>query len=205
MGISIHYSGRFNEHAVLPELITEVKEIAEAYGWNYHVHLQHFPRKMNEDGTYDGKIYGISFTPPGCETVSVSFLSNYRMSDAVNLSFYGEAPEPSEREFVYMLSAKTQFAGPAIHKIIISIFRHLYKRNYFSEFKLIDEGAYWETGDENLLVQKFKENGALIDSFRLAVETTPQNKGESLEKYFERLIKILDAGKRKQSPKKPGK
>lgn len=31
--------------------------------------------KENEDQSYDGEIYGISFTPPESETVSISFLS----------------------------------------------------------------------------------------------------------------------------------
>jgi len=31
MGLSIHYCGKFNKNAVLSDLITKVKEIAEAH------------------------------------------------------------------------------------------------------------------------------------------------------------------------------
>lgn len=201
MGLSIHYSGRFNKNAILSELITEVQEIAETFKWIYKIHLKTFPVKENDAQSYDGKIYGISFTPPECETVSISFLSNYRMSSNMHLKFFGHSENKSESDFLYMLSTKTQFAGTTIHKTLIELFRYLYKRNYFSEFDLIDEGEYWETGDEKLLEQKFKANGDLIDSFSLAVETIPIKQGESFENYFERILKILDERrKRIKSP-----
>lgn len=197
MGLSIHYNGRFNKNAVLSDLITEVKEIAEAFKWDYQVYQKAFPADANEGQFYDDKIYGISFTPPECETVSISFLSNYRMSCYVHLKFYGQSEKPSERDFLYMLSTKTQFAGTSIHKTIIELFRYLYNRNYFSEFNLTDEGEYWETGDESLLEKKFKENGDLIDNFSMALETIPIKRGESYENYFERIMQMIDDRNRK--------
>lgn len=198
MGLSIHYSGRFNENAVLSDLITEVKEVAEVLKWNYTIYQTEFPPEGKEHQSYDGEIYGISFTPPKCETVSICFLSNYRMSNNVLLKFYGHAENQSQKDYLYMLSVKTQFAGPTIHKTIVELIRYLSKKNYFSEFDLVDEGEYWETGDEKLLEQKFKENGDLIDGFSLAVETTPVNQGESYENYFKRIQKMID----KESKKK---
>lgn len=187
MGLSIHYRGRFNQNAVLSDLITEVKEVAEVLKWNYTVYGTEFPTKGKEDQLYDGEIYGISFTPPDCETVSICFLSNY-----VLLKFYGHDENQSEIDFLYMVSVKTQFAGPTIHKTIVELFRYLFKKNYFSEFDLVDEGEYWETCDEKLLEHKFKEYGNLIDSFSLVVETTPVNQGELYENYFKRIIKLID-------------
>ena len=61
----------------------------------------------------------------------------------------------------------------SIHKSIIQLFHYLCKREYFKEFDLIDDGEYWESGDERLLEQKFKENGDLIDNFSIAVEAIP--------------------------------
>jgi len=197
MGLSIHYSGRFNKNAALSELITEVKEIAETFKWNYKIFLEDFPVNKNETQPYDGKIYGISFTPPGCETISICFLSNYRMSNNVLLKFYGHSENQPENKFLYMLSGKTQFAGKTIHKAIIELFHYLFKENYFSEFNLIDEGDYWETGNENLLEQKFKENGDLIDNFSMAIETIPIKRGESFENYFKRIIRRIDKRSKK--------
>ena len=91
-----------------------------------------------------------------------------------------------------MLSAKTQFAGSAIHKTIVEIFHYLCKKGYLIDFELIDEGGYWETGDEKLLDDKFKEYGDLLDNFSLAVETISINPGESYENYFVRIIKLIE-------------
>lgn len=199
MGLSIHYSGSFNQNAVLSDLITEVKEVAEVLEWNYTIYGTEFPTKGKEDQPYDGEIYGISFTPPNCETVSICFLSNYRMSNNVLLKFYGHSENQSQKDYLYMLSVKTQFAGPTIHKTIVELIRYLSKKNYFSEFNLVDEGEYWETCDEKLLEQKFKEYGNLIDSFSLAVETTPVKQGESYENYFKRVLKMIDKNEKKNN------
>ncbi len=192
MGLSIHYYGKFNSNAILSDLITEVKEIAEILKWDYKVFLNKFPEVDKENKSHDNKIYGINITPPECETVSICFLSNYRMSSIVHLKFYGNSTNPTERNLLYMLSAKTQFAGTNIHKMIIEIFKHLKSRAYFEEFHLTDEGEYWETNDEKLLELKFQENGKLLDSFLLAVETIPINQEEPFDKYFERILKIID-------------
>ena len=192
MGISIHYRGKFNKNAALTDLITEVKEIADTFKWNCKVYQKVFPVNASENQSHDGEIYGISFTPPECETISICFLSNYKMSSHAHLKFYGHPENLSESDFLYMLSAKTQFAGTTIHKTIIELFRYLYKRNYFSKFELVDEGDYWETGNERLLEQKFKENGDLIDNFIIAVETIPIKQGEPFENYFERIMKMID-------------
>lgn len=197
MGLSIYYSGSFNKNAMLFDLVTEVKEIAEAFTWPYHIYNEAFPSNNIDIQTHDGEIYGICVTPPQCETISISFLSNYRMSCIVNLMLYGNAINQPESDYLYMLSSKTQFAGPNIHKTVIELFRHLKKSNYFSEFDLIDEGKYWETGDEKLLDQRFKEYGSLIDSFTIALETIPIKKGESFENYFERIVKIIDERNKK--------
>ena len=192
MGLSIHYEGSFNKNLLLSDLITEVKEIVETFNWDYKIYLKEFPEKKIDDSAYDERIYGISFTPPECETVSICFLSNYRMSSGARLKFFGKSPNQSENKFLYMLSVKTQFAGVSIHKAIIELFRYLLKRNYFSEFNLIDEGNYWETGDESLLEQKFKENGDLIDHFSIAIETIPIKPRESFEGYFERIMSRIN-------------
>ncbi|MBI9066708.1 MAG: hypothetical protein JEZ09_05405 [Salinivirgaceae bacterium] len=192
MGLSIHYNGKFNSNAILSDLITEVKEIAETLKWDYKIFHEILPKVYKENKSHDNKIYGISIFPPECETVSICFLSNYRMSSSVHLKFYGNLTNPSEHNLLYMLSTKTQFAGVNIHKTIIEIFKHLKSRAYFEEFNLSDEGEYWETNDEKLLEQKFKENGTLLDIFSLAVETIPINQKETFEKYFERILKIID-------------
>jgi len=187
MGLSFHYSGKIAKPEHLSELIAEVKDIATVFGWDYVVHEQQFPPEMFGKTNYNKSIYGICFTPPNCETVSISFLSNGRMSDMPNLLFFGKTEKQKEREYLYMLSVKTQFAGMAIHQIIIQLFRHLNKK-YFDDFSLIDEGYYWETNDEELLKSTFKKYTDLLDNFSFALDNFPLQPDENIETYLERLF-----------------
>ncbi|MEI7595303.1 MAG: hypothetical protein WCK02_06100 [Bacteroidota bacterium] len=190
MGLSIHYSGRFNEKASLPEMIEELKDIAELYKWHYTIYKTKFPCDALGKGNYNNSIYGISFTPPECETISLCFLSNGRMSCPANLQFFGKKENQNEDAFLYLVFAKTQFAGIETHKIIIHLLKYL-SNKYLLDFKLVDEGKYWETEDDILLAEKFKQYNQLIDQFSFGLEHFPINKNESIEDYLMRLFKKI--------------
>lgn len=198
MGLSIHYNGKFRDGASFSKMIDEIKDIVEICKWEYIIYNSRFPENKKQ---HDGKIYGISFTPPGCETVSISFLSNRRMSGSANLMLYGGGDRKINNDYLYMLSVKTQFAGIEIHKFIIQLFRYLKKQDYFDEFNLIDEGKYWETGDEKLLEDTFKTYTELLDSFSFAIESVPVEENESFEKYFERLMNMINRRNRNRLSK----
>ncbi|MEO7310832.1 MAG: hypothetical protein ABIX01_10580 [Chitinophagaceae bacterium] len=192
MGLSIHYSGRFNESASLKDLIEEVKDVAEIYKWKYAIFEESFPADSLGKVDYDPEnIYGILFSPPGCEPVYLSFLSNGRMSGPPFLQFWGRPNNKSEAAYLYMLSTKTQFAGATIHKLVIHLLRHL-SQKYLLDFKLTDEGHYWETGDEQLLDETFAQYTSLIDGFATVLETLPPGAGENFTAYFERLMKLVE-------------
>ncbi|MCL4549816.1 MAG: hypothetical protein M1495_14735 [Bacteroidetes bacterium] len=69
-------------------------------------------------------------------------------------------------------------------------------RKYFQEFEVIDEGHYWETGNEMLLEKTFEKYNDLLDSVGLALENIPMTSDETFEQYFSRILKIIK-GKRK--------
>ena len=190
MGLSIHYSGSFNAKASLPAMIEEVKDIVEIYKWEYFVFEDEFPVNSIGKTRYNQNIYGICFAPPGCETVSLCFLSNGKMSSASNLKFYGNSKNKEEAKYLYMLSAKTQYAGIEIHKLIIHLLKYV-SGKYLKDFTVNDEGDYWETGDEKLLQNAFKQYTDLIESFASSIENHPIKSGESFEVYFERLLKQI--------------
>jgi hypothetical protein len=199
MGLSIHYRGELNDTAALPELIYEVKDIAEIYKWNYHIFKDHFPGTIFTKASpvknpgkayYDWNIYGICFTPPECETVFLTFLSDGKMSSPVNLDLFGKTVTGSESDYIYMLSVKTQFGGIEVHKLIIHLLRYLDKK-YFKNFKVTDEGKYWETGNEKLLEENFKRYNDLMESFTSALENNPRKINETFESYFERIIMMI--------------
>lgn len=195
MGLSIHYSGRIKDAASLPQLIDEVKEIASIYGWKYRIDESSFPGNAFDNQEHLSPIYGISFTPPKCETISLTFLSNGTMACRAGIYLFGNSKNASERNHIYQLFAKTQFAGVEVHALIINLFRYLSKK-YLTEFKMSDEGEYWETGDENLLRKNFKAYDDLLDNFVLSFQTFPIEKGEDLMDYFERLLEHINRLKR---------
>ncbi|MDZ7778172.1 MAG: hypothetical protein U5L09_22395 [Bacteroidales bacterium] len=167
-------------------MVNEVKDIVDTCKWEYTIYEDEFPDDNNLEDSYNENIYGISFTPPGCETVSLCFLSNRKMSSPAHLKLYGKTNDSAEQKYLYMLSVKTQYAGVEIHKFIIELFRYLKKQAYFKNLDIIDEGKYWETGDEILLQEIFKQYVDLLGNFSFAIENIPINKGESYEKYFEK-------------------
>jgi hypothetical protein len=191
MGLTIHYNGKFNPAASLPEMIEEVKDIAEINKWKYHIYETEFPKDSIGKESYSDNLYGIIFIPPNCEPVYLSFLSNGRMASEHGLQFWGNSQDKKEKEYLYMLSTKTQFAGREIHKWIIHLFKYL-KGKYFSEFNMFDEGKYWETNDEKLLNEIFQRYENALDILGTALENIPRDRGESFEKYFERILKGIN-------------
>jgi hypothetical protein len=196
MGLSFHYSGSIARPELLPELIDEVLDITKIYGWKYSIYQTSFPNNsLSGVNEYNDEIFGVSFTPPECETINICFLSNGRMSSLSHLKFFGKSTDQTESPFLYLISVKTQFSGPLIHAIIVQIFRHLNKR-YFSDFKFSDEGQYWETDNEEILKNNFAKYDALMDNFTLGLETLPMKKDESFEDYFLRLLELIEKQKK---------
>jgi hypothetical protein len=107
------------------------------------------------------------------------------------VKFFGNSKNEKEKNYIYQLWTKTQYAGMAVHATIINIFKYLNSK-YLIDFKMKDESGYWETGDESLMQANFKEYNALLDNFVLSMETFPVQKGENMISYFERLIEQVN-------------
>lgn len=180
MGLTIYYNCSFNPKASLPEMIEEVKDIAETYGWKFHIFEKDFPAKSLGKKEFNKKVYGILFSPPECEPVILCFLSNGKMCNPFLFEQWLKEKIKKEEKYVFGNFTKTQYAGPDVHKIIINLFRYLSKK-YFKRFTLSDEGKYWESNDEQLLRKTFKEWGALISGFADALQNLEKKKGESIE------------------------
>lgn len=67
--------------------------------------------------------------------------------EPIELRFQGNA---LKENFV-----KTQFSGKETHVKVIGLFKKIEKK--FSSLEIIDEGEYWETGDENILRARIEE------------------------------------------------
>ncbi|MCF6240229.1 MAG: hypothetical protein L3J74_02650 [Bacteroidales bacterium] len=192
MGLSIHYSGEFNKKSSLKNMINELKDIAENLNWEYFIYEDDFPENsLNKKEFNKEKLYGISLLPPNCEPVNICFLSNGRMSAALNLQLWANPKNKEEKQYLYMIATKTQFAGIEIHKTIIHLFRYL-DTKYLTNFKLTDESNYWETMDENELKKGFDKYNKILDMTELALRTTPKKQNESYQEYFNKLVKMIN-------------
>lgn len=217
MGLSIHYSGQITDKSKLSQLIEEVEEIATVHGWKYHIYERNFPKiDVNTDTIYDGKLYGIDVSPKGSEPISFCFLSNGRMSSIMQLACWGKYDNEAQFEiqtdtqdedgqwksknetltitkevavsYLYKCSSKTQFAGAAIHEMIIGLIRYVSKE-YLSDFELTDESLFWETSDRVLLEANFQKNSRLLSAFGSALSQTQRLPNESVEECLKRILK----------------
>ena len=187
MGLCIYYTGKIKDAASLPHLVEEVKDIAAINKWKYQILESSFPNDALDNEEHLEPLYGISFTPPNCETVSITFLSNGVMVHPGCVKYFGNSKNETQKNYIYHPWTKTQYAGIVIHATIINIFRHLNSK-YLKDFKMMDESGYWETGDESIMQANFKQYDALLDNFVLSMQTFPVQKGENMISYFERLM-----------------
>jgi hypothetical protein len=190
MGLSIHYKGNIRTKSSLSSLIEEVADVAKIYKWKYQILETEFPSTSLESEKFDCSLYGICFTPPECETISVCFLSNGQLSSVASWSLYENKLSSAKEILDSWVSVKTQFAGEEIHKIVIHLLDYLNKK-YFDSFELNDEGEYWETRNEKVLHQKFNFLTGMINSFESTIKEMPKKAGESFEEYFKRVLKKI--------------
>lgn len=196
MGLSIYYNGTFKKNALLSEMIEEVKDIGDVYKWKYYIFERKFPKDSIGKKEFNKNIYGILFSPPKCEPVTLCFLSNGRMGNPFMLEYWLKSKNKKDKKLVFGNVTKTQYAGVEVHAIIINLFRYLSKK-YFENFTVIDEGKFWETNDEILLRKTFKDWGELIDGFTDALENLENKKVESLEELIIRAAKMVQEKRKK--------
>lgn len=190
MGLSFHYKGKLKKPQSLKKLIEEVTDICIANKWKFSIFDEAFPNNTFTAEPNRDHIYGICFTPPKCETVGLTFLSNGKICAFYNLELNKKLENLEDDIYLYYLSVKTQYCGPEIHKILISIFDYLNK-NYFEDFEFTDEGQFWETRDEKLLEEIFNRYSNLISNLGSALEHIPILEGESIENYILRMAEIV--------------
>lgn len=178
MGLSIHYSGKIISIEMLDPLIEEVSDVAKTLGWSSHV--------FN-----DKEIKGVSFAPEKSEPVFLTFNIGGRLLSPINImcqDIYDGVE--LDKELIFTTSTKTQFAGLEAHVAIIDFLKHLSKK-YLKDFRLVDEGDYWETGDKNLLRKQFSRYEVAMDIFSDVLKEIPRIQGEKIESLADRLERIL--------------
>lgn len=179
MGLSIHYSGHISEDNLIKPLTEEVVDICNELEWNV--------MKFNDD-----EIEGVSFWPENSEPIFLTFNRDGRILSPKNImvkEIYDDIR--SDNSLFFTTSTKTQFAGVKSHIGIIKLLRHLSKK-YMKNFVLSDEGQYWESNDEEILIEQFRKYNEALNFCKEAlmdISSSPEISGESLVDKIERLLK----------------
>ena len=186
MGLSIHYSGYILDKKMLDPLIEEVTDICKTLNWSTH--------------TFDDdEIKGVSFAPEGSEGIYLTFNKDGRALSPINIlakDIYDDKLVP--KELMFTANTKTQYAGADAHITIIKLLKYL-SNKYLKDFTLTDEGYYWETGDEKILLKQFERYNAAIITFSETLKSlhaVPGEMPESLVDRIERLLKEKLGGKK---------
>jgi hypothetical protein len=181
LGLSIHYSGNIKSEALIEKLTIETEDICQSLSWKYQV-----IKEPNTD-----QLNGICFSPDGSESVFLTFLPGGRMCSPVNLMNRDIFDRNGlDKELIYTTSTKTQYAGPDAHIAVIKLLRYL-KDKYFKEFELVDEGKFWETNDEKMLLEQFARYEFALNIVTDALSNMETVPGETVETLAERIEKVL--------------
>ncbi len=200
MGLSIHYSGKLKEDINLHDFINDAKDFAKTHHWKHHTFNTEFPAQTNSKDDYRKEIYGITMQPEGCENVDLTFLSNRRLASWATFQFFSKYADNPNELALYTINVKTQFAGPKTHVLVVDILRYLSKL-YFAEFKLSDEGNYWETASLKTLQARFKQYNQIQDNMEIGLMATKQSPDETLEDFIKRVARDVHDREKKNGNK----
>jgi hypothetical protein len=160
MGITIFASGTINTLEAIPQLVVEVKEIAEKHGWRYSVVDDDFkvesaaklvPATADQPAVIEGSLglKGIVlFIDPKCESLGILFNRSGALTCVMQQMLRSDLPglEP-------FTSCKTQFGCIDSHIEMVHLLDILKKR-YIADLVVTDEGEYWESRDVERLSNK---------------------------------------------------
>lgn len=91
---------------------------------------------------------------------------------------------------IEVIHTKTQFAGPDTHITFMKLLRYL-KGKYFAELEIDDEGLYWETEDEKVLLSQFAKYNIALKSVTEALSDFKSKLGETVTSLADRLENYL--------------
>jgi hypothetical protein len=178
MGLSLHYQGSLGDFTRLPDLLSELEDIALSMGWK--------SRRIERD------VENLEFTGvilrPDDDTESLPFLfdNSGRLRCLADLICY--QPEADSR-YSYFVSVKTQFGKIETHLWIVGLLRYL-KAKYLPDLEVSDEGEYWETGNfavlderRNFLASKIAEIADGLSKLESRAET-PEDLAYEIEAFF---------------------
>jgi hypothetical protein len=194
MGLSIHYKGRINNYSLIDELTNEVEDICKILNWKYHIWVKESSANDNVHISnpcflnYSPEdLKGITVSPEDCEPVALTFLPSGLLCSPVKLMCNDQGKNDL---IIEVVSTKNQYAGPDTHIVVVNLLQYL-KEKYFSDFELTDEGMYWETKDEKVLLSQFAKYNYALKTVTEALSDFKSVPGENVTSLAERLEAFL--------------
>lgn len=137
MGVTIHIEGQLVDEAAFDSLKETTSKNADSLGWaidDIDEAKTTLHRVVDEsDVDYVGPTKGLLIQPhPDTEPLRLEF----------------------DKDLVIQEYVKTQFAPVAVHQQIVGLLREI--RGFFRKLDVMDEGEFFELGDESILVRHFE-------------------------------------------------
>lgn len=155
----------------------EVADICRDLSWNYTL--------LQRRGDA-ASLYGSAVMPLHSESLFLTFLPNGQLLSPVQLMTGDDPRDP----YYFTISTKTQYAGPDTHKALIKLLKYLHTK-YFTGLTVHDEGLYWQTGDEAVLLDQFKKYNLAPEALTEALSHMKAIPGESPGSLADRLEQLL--------------
>jgi len=154
MGITIHYHGRLDDPLRIDDALAMIRAWCADHEWpcrwlEFEVKGSHITYVDDEERRVelDTRWRGWTIQPhPECESLLLAF------DDAARLMMCFDAAD-GERMVMYSLFVKTQFAPPQVHIEICELLHRLQSEFARRGLVVSDEGEYFETGDEDRLIE----------------------------------------------------
>jgi len=162
MGITIFARGKIDHIENIPLLIEDVMQFAGESKWTHHVIDEDFDvsadavlahRNSDESGCIIEGALGVKGiilnAGQGVEMLAILFDRSGTLTDMMQQVFWIHNKGRGE----HFTACKTQFGKIDAHIRIVELL-DLIKKKYISDLIVDDEGAYWESRDRRILVEK---------------------------------------------------
>lgn len=193
MGVTVFYKGKLRSPRLVAPLIEELEQLADEMGWESD------PFSDNEF-----EVNGILLqVHPKAEGLRFFFNANGELVNLLDLISEKETGKSIAEEFNvegvdtrHLLFCKTQFAGPAAHKMVVELLVYLQKK-YFATLEITDDGGYYPNKDEAELVRRMQFLDSMIDGLSSLLEggdlptDLPETQKEHLRETHRQLMKLI--------------
>lgn len=182
MSLAIHYRGKLDDRAVLPELLEAARLYCDQEGWHYREVDEPISGRVERrseskiadhemDEPADTKavpikdtLNGLIISPyPTCDPLWLTFNSEGE------LCFYLSLNDPDEYWEMKTLSTRTQSAPRDVH-IALCNFLQVLQKDFFPGLSVFDEGGYFETNDASGLDDEWDADAATAEELEAPLE-----------------------------------